>query len=205
MFYFRKPSAEWIDATLRVQRRLPFSYREVGATRREDTPAGFRSAVHRELLGEGADSFERAKQAIREWRMFPAELVELCWSNVPIEEGSTVGVLIRRFGLWTFHVCRIVYVVDEADGPVNRFGFAYGTLPRHFECGEERFLVEWDRRDNQVWYEVRMFSRPANWFARIVDPIVRRMQRRFGVLTKKVMREAVDRAHAEAAQPALNS
>ena len=39
---------------------------------------------------------------------------------------------------------RVVYLVDE-DGPVPRFGFAYGTLPGHAESGEERFLVEWDR------------------------------------------------------------
>jgi uncharacterized protein (UPF0548 family) len=29
-----------------------------------------------------------------------------------------------------------------ADGPVRRFGFAYGTLPDHVESGEERFTVE---------------------------------------------------------------
>jgi len=26
--------------------------------------------------------------------------------------------------------------------PIQRYGFAYGTLPDHAETGEERFLVE---------------------------------------------------------------
>jgi hypothetical protein len=28
---------------------------------------------------------------------------------------------------------------------VERFGFAYGTLPCHLVAGEERFVVEWDK------------------------------------------------------------
>lgn len=203
MLYFRKPAPRWIDGVLRFQRRLPFSYRESGVTRRETTPPGYRSAVHRVQLGEGAEAFERAKRAIRQWRMFPPKMLELYWPEVAIEEGNTVGVLIRCLGIWTFHVCRIVYVVDESGGPVERFGFAYGTLARHFERGEERFIVEWDRRDNRVWYEVRMFCRPANWLARIADPIVRRLQRRFGVLTKEAMRQAVNDREAQSAETAL--
>jgi uncharacterized protein (UPF0548 family) len=191
MFMFRKPTPQWIDAVLRVQRRLPFSYREAGATRNETVPDGYRCAVHRVYLGEGAEAFSRAKNAIGAWKMFPASLTEICWPGAPIEQGTTVGVLCRTFRLWTLHVCRIIYVVDESSGPVERFGLAYGTLQRHFERGEERFLVEWDHRDDRVWYEVRMFCRPANWFARLVDPLVRRLQRKFGRLTKEALLEAV--------------
>jgi uncharacterized protein (UPF0548 family) len=105
--------------------------------------------------------------------------------------GSTVGVLCRSFGLWSLHVCRIVYVVEESNGLKDRFGFAYGTLPHHFERGEERFVVEHDHRDERVWYEVRMLCRPGHLLSRLGDPIVRRLQRKFGVLTKSAMRRAV--------------
>ena len=50
-----------------------------------------------------------------------------------------VAILARSIGLWWLNACRIVAVVDE-DGPVKRFGFAYGTLPDHAGSGEERFL-----------------------------------------------------------------
>lgn len=200
MFMLRKPSPKWIDACIRLQRRLPFSYRESGATRNGVTPSGFRSAVHRVCLGEGAETFNRAKDAIRAWRMFPPEFLEVCWPAAPIEVGSTVGILCRSLSLWSLNVCRIVYTVDERDGTAERFGFAYGTLPRHIECGEERFTVEWDRRDNRVWYEVRMFCRPANSIAWLLDPIVRRLQRRFGVLTKLAMSRAVDESETQRLQ-----
>ena len=65
----------------------------------------------------------------------------------------------RHFGFWSLNACRIVYTIDE-EGPVVRFGFAYGTLPDHAEQGEERFSVEWHHEDGTVWYDILAFSRP---------------------------------------------
>ena len=65
------------------------------------------------------------------------------------------------------------------DGPVQRFGFAYGTLPGHAETGEERFLIEWDRTDNSVWYDVFAFSRPRHPLTRLGYPFARLTQNRF--------------------------
>ncbi len=124
--------------------------------------------------------------------MFPAQLVQICWPHAPIEVGSTVGILCRTWGLWSLHAARIVYVIDESNDDVDRFGFAYGTLPRHIESGEERFLVEWDRSDDGVWYEVRMFCQPGSWLAKRADPFVRYFQRKFGRLTKQAMLDAVN-------------
>ncbi len=87
--------------------------------------------------------------------------------------------MARVCGIWTVNVCRIVYVVDE-QGPVSRFGFAYGTLPGHMECGEERFMVEWRHGDDSVWYTVRAISRPGRWLTRLTYPLVHLLQHRFG-------------------------
>ena len=70
--------------------------------------------------------------------------------------------------------CRVVSVVDEP----NRFGFAYGTLPGHAECGEELFLVE-KTEDGAVRYIIKAFSRPRIWMARLGYPIARAQQRKF--------------------------
>jgi len=67
----------------------------------------------------------------------------------------------------------------EEDGHVKRFGFAYGTLPGHVESGEERFLIEWDRADNCVWYDILAFSRPRHILAWLGYPWVRHLQKRF--------------------------
>jgi uncharacterized protein (UPF0548 family) len=95
-----------------------------------------------------------------------------------IRAGAVVAVVARIFGVWWLNACRIVYEVNE-DGPIRRFGFAYGTLPGRAERGEERFVVEWDRGTGDVWYDVLAFSRPNILLARIAHPLTRRTQKRF--------------------------
>lgn len=77
------------------------------------------------------------------------------------------------------------------DGPVKRFGFAYGTLPDHAGSGEERFLIEWDREDDSVWYDILAFSRLRHFLARLGYPWVRRVQKKFGRESAAVMCQAV--------------
>ena len=84
------------------------------------------------------------------------------------------------------NAARIVYVVDE-DGPIYRYGFAYGTLVEHAESGEERFTVEWDRADDNVWYVILAFSRPQKMLARLGYPMSRMLQRRFAEASKAAM------------------
>ncbi len=62
---------------------------------------------------------------------------------------------------------------------MDRFGFAYGTLPGHVEKGEERFAVEWDHGDDSVHYDVLGFSRPKHPMAWPGYPLARSLQRRF--------------------------
>ena len=98
----------------------------------------------------------------------------------------------RAIGLWWLNSCRIVYVVDES-GPISRFGFAYGTLPGHVESGEERFLIEWDRGENSVWYDILAFSRPNHILTRLGYLVVRRTQKRFGRDSAATMFRAINR------------
>ncbi len=53
---------------------------------------------------------------------------------------------------------------------MRRFGFAYGTLPDHAGSGEELFLIEWDRGEGSVWYDVLAFSRPGHILDRLGYP-----------------------------------
>ncbi|MCI0393333.1 MAG: DUF1990 domain-containing protein [Chloroflexi bacterium] len=162
-----------IRAFLAGQEREELAYREVGRSRAEP-PAGYRVDHHRVRLGAGPAAFEAACRALRRWEMFQLGWVALCWPNVPVEPGTTVGVLVRAWGLWWLNASRIVYVLDEE----RRFGFAYGTLPGHAERGEERFIVEW-QTDDEVWYDLLAFSRPGHWLVWSGYPLARRLQRRF--------------------------
>jgi uncharacterized protein (UPF0548 family) len=185
MFLIHRPGERRIREVVASQKDAVFSYPEVGATRLE-APAGYQ--VHRErfALGSGPGTFERAKQALREWRMFEMGWLELCWPDAPVVSGSTVAVLARHLGLWSLHVARIVYVVDEP----RKYGFAYGTLAEHAESGEEWFGVE-QREDNSVWYEVLAFSREKHVLAKIGYPFTRSLQRKFRRDSGMAMQRAV--------------
>lgn len=147
------------------------TYRQQGATRDGDLPAGYRHVVRRERLGEGAATFDRAVEALFEWRMHRgAGLAVLAAPPRP-----AVGeVVVTRLGppvLGPVAPCRIVYVIEEP----RRRGFAYGTLPGHPASGEEAFLVEW-AEDDAVYLVIRAFSRPATITARVGGPVARRIQ-----------------------------
>jgi uncharacterized protein (UPF0548 family) len=188
MFLLRKPTDAAIRQFLAAQSGLAFSYPAVGATAKTP-PSGYNVDHNRVRLGAGAETFARAVAAVRRWEMFPRAWMQLCWPDAPIEVGTTVGLLVPLPGVWSLNACRIVYLIDE-DGPVRRFGFAYGTLPEHIERGEERFSVEWRREDDSVWYDILAFSRPKHPLIWAGYPVARLMQRRFGRDSKRAMAAA---------------
>jgi uncharacterized protein (UPF0548 family) len=134
--------------------------------------------------------FRSAIAALRRWEQFKLGWVEAWSPDTPIRPGEVVAVMGRAVGVWWLNACRVVYAVDER-GPVSKFGFAYGTLPGHVESGEERFLVEWDRGDDAVWYDILAFSRPNHVLTRLGYPVVRRLQKRFGRDSAAAMQRAV--------------
>jgi uncharacterized protein (UPF0548 family) len=194
MLFLNRPSEQRIRAITAIQANKNFSYPEVCATR-GTLPSGYKVLHSTVELGKGSDKFERACQALREWKMFDTPNVWLHWPTIPIVDGNIVAVLIKHFGFWSLNFCRIVYVIDE-DGPQRRFGFAYGTLKEHAERGEELFMIEWDRATDDVTFDILSFSRPGNWKTRIALPLARRLQKQFVTNSLAAMAAAVspDRA-----------
>jgi uncharacterized protein (UPF0548 family) len=177
MLSLRKPSAEKLREFLAAQSKLDLAYPAVGATAAVP-PAGYVVDHTRIKLGEGAGTFAAARAALERWDHFRLGWVETWPPETPIQAGQAVAVIARLLGLWWLNACRIVYVVDE-EGPVQRCGFAYGTLPEHAESGEERFTVEWHRADDAVWYDILAFSRPQQLLPRLGYSFTRKLQRRF--------------------------
>jgi uncharacterized protein (UPF0548 family) len=188
MLSLRKPSAAWLQDFLAEQAKLDFTYPAVGATAAVP-PAGYVVDRTRIKLGEGAETFLVAKAALERWEHFRLGWVETWPPDTPIQTSQVVAVVARLFGLWCINACRIVYVVNE-EGPVKRFGFAYGTLPEHAESGEERFTVEWHEKDHAVWYDIVAFSRPGQLLTRLGYPVVRRVQKRFARDSAAAMQKA---------------
>lgn len=192
MFLVRRPDDATIRQFVLEQAALSFSYDEVGMTRGA-APVGFAANHHRVELGRGPKVFEAACREVRRWTMFKLGWVRLCYDDAAIRPGTTVGILVRRLGLWSLNACRIVEVID-ASGPTRQFGFRYGTLPEHAELGEERFLIEWDPADDRVSYDILAYSRPNHWITRAFRPITRRFQKQFARQSLEAMRMAVQAA-----------
>jgi uncharacterized protein (UPF0548 family) len=191
MFSLRKPSEAAARRFISSQENLPFSYKNVGASREGAAPQGYAVDRYRVRLGEGPEAYARAVEALRGWRQFNLGWTWLLPPHAPIEVGTTVGVLAHHYGFWSLNTARIVYLVEES-GEVERFGFGYGTLPGHAERGEERFGVEWHRRlDGSVYYDVFAFSRPKHPLAWPGYPFARLLQKRFRRNSKRAMVEAV--------------
>ncbi|MGI9048777.1 MAG: DUF1990 family protein, partial [Rubrobacteraceae bacterium] len=181
---------------LRSQRDAPFSYEEVGASR-EGAPPDYTVDHNRVKLGSGEETFVRAVEALRHWKMFDLGWVRAVAPGPP-EVGRTVGVLARHYGFWSLNACRVVYLIEDEKEGLRRYGFAYGTLPEHGERGEERFTIEWNRNDGSVFYDIYAFSRPKHPLARVGYPASRLLQGRFARDSKRAMVEIVGEPRASA-------
>ena len=169
----RRPSSVEIERALAETRSAAPSYPEVGATKGEGLPPGYRHDTYERHLGRAEDVFERASAAVRAWQAQVGAGVEVFPEGARVGDEDTVVLLFRVLRLWATLPCRVVYVVE---GP-EQFAFAYGTLPGHPEQGEVRFAVERDAV-GEVVFRIVSFSRTVEPLARLGSPVTRRIQQR---------------------------
>lgn len=162
------------------------TYPEVGATRLGPLPAGYQHLHYRTAVGRGRADFEAAGAAVTEWRMHRASGARVTASAARAEAGNAVRVSIGIGPVRFTAPCEIVWTAYGHD----RTGFAYGTVSRHPECGEECFVVEL-AQDGTVWFTVMAFSRPACWYTRLAGPLVpvaqRWYARRLGTALRRIV------------------
>lgn len=185
----QRPTPDFAKALVLDQEDASFTYAEVGQSQHWSPPAGFDTDIRTAVIAS-ADRWDAAKKAISEWAMFHGHVC--LWSDGPPTAGRHAVVSARFLGMWVSNVARVVYQIDEVD----RFGFAYGTLPAHAEMGEERFLAT--RSAAGVTFEIRAFSRPRHPLAALVKSLVRRRQHRFALDAIRAMTQATDRLHNSA-------
>ncbi|KAL5984102.1 hypothetical protein ACLOJK_018204 [Asimina triloba] len=116
----------------------------------------------------------------------------LSWAFVdpktPLQKGTKFCVCARELLPWLIMPLQIACVVDENSNTAGgdhlklrrkaSFGFGSGTLHGHLLAGEERFSVELDE-ENQVWYEIYSFSKPAHILSVLGYPYVQLRQKFF--------------------------
>ncbi len=169
MISLRRLDAAKVSELLVAAQRASLTYTEVGASRDRELPSGYHHVRRRERIGQ-ASSFDRAVTGLRTWaghegaglRVFPSD---------PVEPDATIIAVTTIGPMRVVVPCRIVAVFKDSDS----FGFVYGTLPGHPECGEESFVIE--RRDGATFFTVSAFSKPVDPLARLAGPIGRAVQR----------------------------
>jgi uncharacterized protein (UPF0548 family) len=145
------------------------TYAEIGATRHEPLPSGYRHLHYRTYLGR--DVFEQAGDAVLTFRMHRATGARVTADA----DRAAPGVRVRvgaGLGPPALSVpCEVVWAADDD----RRAGFGYGTLPGHQARGEESFVVERDEH-GRVWFTVTAFSVPARLPMRLGGPVARLAQ-----------------------------
>ncbi|KAI3808371.1 hypothetical protein L1987_24320 [Smallanthus sonchifolius] len=143
------------------------------------------------MVGSGSDAYEKGKTALKTWRHFG-----LNWAFVdpktPIENGMKFCVCVKEFIPWLRMPLQVVYVNETKSRKTNvaSFGFGGGTLRGHLLSGEERFSIEMDG-NNQVWYEILSFSKPAHPLSVVGFPYVFLRQKYFAHQSSDAVRKFV--------------
>src|SRR3954451_22988088 len=96
MLSLTRPTEARIRSYLQRRGGRPCSYPHVGATLGEPPP-GYVVDHHRLRLGAGPHAFDRARAALRDWAMFRVGWAEVWPARPPIEAGTVVALLARRW------------------------------------------------------------------------------------------------------------
>ena len=160
-----------LTALLERSRTDALTYAPAGTSTGYLTPSGL-TRRHWTTPLAGSNAFEQAAEALRTWGMHRGAGLYVA-ADGPIAVGTNVAFSAALPIGFVDGTCRIVLVIDEP----RRYGFAYGTLSVHPECGEEAFVVSRDA-DGNVRLDVDGVSRPAQPLARLVAPFADHLQDR---------------------------
>ncbi|XP_030464142.2 UPF0548 protein At2g17695-like isoform X1 [Syzygium oleosum] len=186
--FWSRPSAEQQKQC--INKSGPFNYdaKYRGATTKAMTilkedgelyKDGFLLNHARVLVGSGRDTYEKGKNALQSWRHFG-----LSWafvdSKTQVQNGVKLCACVKEFLPWLVMPLEVVFVNESQKSKkgVASFRFGGGTLKGHLLAGEESFSIELDE-NNQVWYEILSFSKPAHFLSFIGYPYVQLRQKHF--------------------------
>lgn len=153
----------------------PLTYNTVGMTLGwAPTPDGYHDHVTERVVGHGKEVFDKVGYALMHWHINRQAGFQVQAQHDVVREGERVGVVLQVLPfIGVSAICKVVGVVAEGD----KIGFAYGTLPKHPQQGEEAFILE-HRADDSVVMTVRAISRPAAWYVKLAGPLATAKQRR---------------------------
>ncbi len=108
-----------------------------------------------------AGSFAAARRALASMRFVDPARIRVHFDPAAPLSGRTLLLRVRLFaGLMRLEFgARVTRVIEQVEGEVVTWGFAYGTLATHFEMGEIAFAVHKHRTTGAVWVTIDRFSK----------------------------------------------
>lgn len=129
----------------------------------QDAVKGWQITDRELVLGSGEECFQTAIQQLFTWRAHQ-------YAGITVTESDAI-VELKFWGVRSY--CRIL----KSHRGSRRAVLIYGTLEKHVERGEEAFEIT--MADNgQVTANIVAFSKPAKWWAKLANPVVRWVQLR---------------------------
>lgn len=181
MLFFLKPDPLKIKKVLVEASTSAYTYSEVGSTACDATvPKGYSENHYQKFLGMGKNIFNAGKTALSICEMYHMKFVELHLLNKTLEpeQGMSMAVVARHFGLWSINPIRIVYKGERNINGDTQFSLAVGTLAGHEEKGEERFSIRLSK-EMKVFYEIFSFNTPAGILPKLAYPLEKIVLRSF--------------------------
>lgn len=163
------------------------TYEPVGISSMTEPPKEYRLDRWSRVLGADDGIFERARDALQNWRIHEGAGLIVEGDGPPAVGGIVAMAAPLPVGFIEV-VCRVVDVVDQPD----RCGFVYGTLSNHPEQGAESFMAS-RSADGALTFEIAAVSRPRQILARAFPAVVRRLQIAATNRYSEAMRAAVAR------------
>ncbi|WP_371333510.1 DUF1990 family protein [Pseudonocardia sp. Ae168_Ps1] len=128
----------------------------------ENVASQSRNFTHTAKLGSGSARFQHASMSLKNWEMHSrAGIAVYAPSGAPAVD-ATVILAIGVAPISITAPCRVVHCWDYS----RSYGFTYGTLGSHPECGEETFQVDLDSNES-VTLQISGISTPRYSILRI--------------------------------------
>ncbi|AST22192.1 hypothetical protein CEY17_08325 [Corynebacterium glutamicum ATCC 14067] len=115
------------------------------------------------VLGYGEECFQIAVQQLFSWKAHQYGGITVTQTNTTVE--------LKFWSIRSY--CRVL----KSHQGSRRAILIYGTLEKHVERGEEAFEITMADND-QVTAHIVAFSKPAKWWAKLANPVVRWVQLR---------------------------
>jgi len=158
---------------------MVLTYQPRGLAKLHQTPKGFTTNYYHQKIGSTHAEFLEAKRIIANLDHLNWEWVECMTEPNQLQLDSIIATQVRYLGVWALDISKVIEIIDEKTDDLIRFGYVMGSTKYHVLHGEEAFILEYNRQNEETHYHIYSYSKPRGSLMRLGGPLIRRAQRKF--------------------------